>query len=142
MITTQRILVLFLLLMLGACGDEPAEQDSGSSEPADEARTEASAETRTEPKAWRLIADGAVVIDVRSKTEFEQGHLEQAQLMPHDQIADLIKQSDIPQDQQIVLYCRSGNRAGKAQETLERLGYQLVLNAGGYETLMKYKPQE
>jgi len=32
-----------------------------------------------------------------------------------------------------VLYCRTGRRSGGAQETLQKLGYREVINAGGYE---------
>jgi phage shock protein E len=36
----------------------------------------------------------------------------------------------------VIVFCRSGRRAGKAKETLEQLGYTKVLNAGGLEDLM------
>jgi phage shock protein E len=34
---------------------------------------------------------------------------------------------------EIVLYCRSGQRSGLAQESLKALGYTRVFNAGGYQ---------
>jgi len=36
----------------------------------------------------------------------------------------------------VIVFCRSGRRAGKAKETLEQLGYTKVLNAGGLEDLV------
>jgi phage shock protein E len=35
-----------------------------------------------------------------------------------------------------VLYCRSGRRAGEAQQVLESMGYRQVINAGGYSDLL------
>lgn len=35
----------------------------------------------------------------------------------------------------IVVYCRSGRRASKAEETLKSKGYKTVLNAGGFDDL-------
>lgn len=93
-----------------------------------------------EQQAWQHIANGAIIIDVRSKEEFDQGNLEHAKLIPYNEIGSKIKDVTQKLDQQIVLYCRSGGRAGKALKTLSDLGYTNVLNAGGYEALLKAKP--
>jgi phage shock protein E len=39
-------------------------------------------------------------------------------------------------DATVVIYCRSGRRAGKAKEVLESHGYSHVLNAGGYDDVV------
>ena len=74
-------------------------------------------------------------IDVRTQEEWESGHLEQAVLIPHGEIADRIGEVTSDKDAKIVLYCRSGGRAGRAKEALEGLGFTNVENAGGYEDI-------
>ncbi|EAT11979.1 rhodanese-like domain-containing protein [Bermanella marisrubri] len=79
-----------------------------------------------------LFAD-TFLLDVRTPQEFEQGHAYSAVLIPHDQIES--QQAKLPKDkdQEIKVYCRSGNRAGKAVKTLNALGYNNVENIGGLE---------
>jgi phage shock protein E len=43
-------------------------------------------------------------------------------------------------DATVVIYCRSGRRAGKAKEVLESHGYSNVLNAGGYDDVVGLFP--
>ena len=80
-------------------------------------------------------ADETIFIDVRSADEYAEGHIDGALLMPHDQIADLIGKANISKESSITLYCRSGRRAEMARQTLEKLGYTNVINAGGYDQL-------
>jgi rhodanese-related sulfurtransferase len=62
------------------------------------------------------------VLDVRSPEEFAAGHVPGAVNIPHDQVASRL--AEIPKDKEVVLYCRSGRRAGLAAETLEANGYK------------------
>ncbi len=43
---------------------------------------------------------------------------------------------ELPRDRTIVTYCKTGGRAGKARDILERNGFKVV-NGGGYETIRK-----
>ena len=68
------------------------------------------------------------VIDVRTKAEWNTGHLEGAL---HIEWQDILKvPSDIQKDEEIFLYCRSGNRSGKATKVLIEAGYVNAKNAG------------
>lgn len=89
-------------------------------------------------EARRLIKDGAKVVDVRTDTERATlGHYPQDIHIPsaalkHSAGAQLNK------NEHIVLYCNSGQRARKAAETLQELGYKNVhYIAGPYTTLME-----
>jgi phage shock protein E len=93
-----------------------------------------------EAKAWRLIEGGALVIDVRTPEEFAGGHLANAVLIPHNQVSGRLSEFGDDKQAQIVVYCRSGNRAGKADAILREAGYENVFNGGGYEPLMQSKP--
>ena len=68
------------------------------------------------------------VIDVRSEAEWNTGHLEGAL---HIEWQDILQISpDISKDEQIYLYCRSGNRSEKATKILLEAGYINAKNAG------------
>lgn len=75
----------------------------------------------------------ALVIDVRSQEEWNSGHLEDAILLPHTDIANQIVEYSADPQQVIYLYCRSGNRAGYAKTLLEELGYENVYNLGSVQ---------
>ena len=68
------------------------------------------------------------VIDVRTEAEWNTGHLEGAL---HIEWQDILKvSSDLQKDEEIFLYCRSGNRSGKATKILLEAGYVNAKNAG------------
>jgi len=75
----------------------------------------------------------AVWIDTRTAEEYAEGHLEQAALIPYDVIEEGVAALQLPKDAPIYLYCRSGNRAGKAKLVLEAQNYTNVINVGGLE---------
>ncbi|MBT3201936.1 MAG: rhodanese-like domain-containing protein [Phycisphaerales bacterium] len=72
-----------------------------------------------------------LIIDVRTAREFSDDHIAEAINIPYNLIADRIGDLGIKKDHEIVLYCRSGARAGVALTTLKALGYTKVTNAGG-----------
>ena len=68
------------------------------------------------------------VVDVRTEAEWDTGHLEGAL---HIEWQDIMKiSSSIRKDEEIFLYCRSGNRSGKATKILIDAGYINAKNAG------------
>jgi phage shock protein E len=77
----------------------------------------------------------ALLIDVRTAEEFAAGSLPGALNINHLQIAGQIASVVPDKDTPVVLYCRSGNRSGIAQETLQQLGYTQVINAGAFVSL-------
>jgi phage shock protein E len=82
-----------------------------------------------------LIESGAVVIDVRSPSEFARQHIDGGLNIPHTVIDRELK--DQAKDQSIILYCQSGARATAAKRTLENAGYTQVINAGSMHGLLK-----
>ena len=68
--------------------------------------------------------NGGFLLDVRTTAEWEQdGHLENATLIPHSDLED--REAELPEDKDalILLYCRSGNRSQDAAKTLLDLGF-------------------
>ncbi len=61
------------------------------------------------------------ILDVRSKSEFEEGHIKGAINIPHGEIIDEIERLKAI-DKTIVVHCRSGYRAGKAESMMRKNG--------------------
>ena len=77
---------------------------------------------------YSLSGMSLTVIDVRTEAEWNTGHLEGAL---HIEWQDILKiSSDVDKDEEIFLYCRSGNRSGKATKILIEAGYVNTKNAG------------
>lgn len=70
------------------------------------------------------------LIDVREDWEHEECNIG-GQLIPLGDLASKIHQADVPEDQDIVVYCRSGSRSAMAQQILIELDYPHVLNLEG-----------
>ena len=112
-----------------------------SARPAQEAGTVGTA-VAIERVAWDAIGRGAPVIDVRTDEEFRQGHLPGAVNIPYDQVPSRLGELPADKTRPIVLYCRSGRRSGIAKQSLEALGFTNAINAGGYEAMMRARPQD
>lgn len=69
-----------------------------------------------------------VVIDVRTEDEWKTGHLDGAINIEWQDILKI--SSAYKKDEEIYLYCRSGNRSGKANKILIDAGYTNTINAG------------
>ena len=84
---------------------------------------------------YSLSGMSLTVIDVRTEAEWNTGHLEGAFHIEWQDILEL--SSNIPKDEEIYLYCRSGNRSGKATKILLDAGYVNAKNAGSISEASK-----
>ena len=75
--------------------------------------------------------ESRIIIDVRTESEWLSGRLQGASHITLSEIKNKIKVFEPNQDAEIMLYCRSGNRSGKAKTILEDMGYTNVKNIGG-----------
>ena len=66
--------------------------------------------------------DNLVLIDVRSVTEFAEGHLKDAQHLALEDMGDLANIALIPEDANVYLYCSNGNRSMTAASLLKIQG--------------------
>ena len=80
----------------------------------------------TATEAETLIDNGALLVDVRTETEYNTKHIRGAINIPYDEISSI----DADKDKEIILYCRSGARAEEAAKELISLGYTKVYNLG------------
>lgn len=85
------------------------------------------------PKDAKEIMDNeeSIVLDVRTKDEYDQGHIEGAVLLPVDEISSKAEEVLKDKKAKILVYCRSGNRSATAAKTLIKMGYENVLDFGG-----------
>lgn len=77
------------------------------------------------------LSQYAMVIDVRTDSEWNDGHLEGAELIgiADSDFVDRLNQLDKNEDYYI--YCRSGNRAGQAIDIMRDIGFTGELANGG-----------
>jgi len=84
------------------------------------------------------VNDSVVWIDVRSQREYRRGHIEGAINIPHGDIGHRIF-VEVPNTfTEVHIYDGSqGTFAGIALEMLMEIGFQEVINEGGYEALLE-----
>lgn len=80
-----------------------------------------------------LVKQGALILDVRTKGEFSQGHIKGSTNIPVDELK--MHLGKLKKDQTIIACCRSGNRSAMAKSVLEQNGFKQVFNGGGWEQL-------
>jgi phage shock protein E len=80
----------------------------------------------------KQLAEGAVVIDVRSPEEFRSGHVPNAVNIPLGELRESLPRRVKDKSQVLLLHCLSGGRSGIAQQQIKGMGYQNVFNLGSY----------
>jgi rhodanese-related sulfurtransferase len=80
-----------------------------------------------EAKTYR--DNGAFILDVRTQEEWDQGHIPGATLIPLDELPARL--SEIPEDVDIVVVCRSGNRSAEGRDILLSAGFSAVTSMDG-----------
>ena len=113
-----------LTAALAACARQQASNASG-----------APAETAARPAAAARNATPPVYVDVRTPAEFAAGHVAGAINIPYDQMPQRWTELDSLRARPVVLYCRSGHRAGIALQELQTHGFTGAVNGGGLEGL-------
>ena len=75
-----------------------------------------------------VLKKGAILVDVRSKQEYDEGHMEGAILLPEYDIKKKANMLLPNKNMNIIVYCSSGTRSKKAKEELKNMGYKNVYN--------------
>ena len=109
----KRSLILFSMLLLVGCGSIKSGKISCSE------------------KNVVLDYDNSILIDVRTSSEYESGHLEGAINIPYEDIVKGVsKLEDVDFNTNIIVYCKSGGRSNQAFESLKSAGYTNVYDLG------------
>ena len=127
--TLWTFLLLLLLLSLGACSAK-GDAEIGNTE---ENKAAPAFRTISAEEAYQMMAESPnfILIDVRTESEYREGRIEDAILIPNDEIEARAKAELPDKDQLIFVYCRSGVRSANAAGTLAGMGYSNVYNMGG-----------
>lgn len=80
-----------------------------------------------------LIKNNAVLVDVRTPQEYAGGHVPNSINIPLGEIQQRLGKLN-PQ-QEIIVFCRSGNRSSQAQSILEKNGFTKVVNGGTWQNV-------
>lgn len=86
--------------------------------------------TITSDEVVDLLKKDAILLDVRSESEYDGGHIPNAILLNVNDVENKIKDVSSDYDQAIIVYCRSGNRSATAAQTLIDMGYRNVYDLG------------
>lgn len=78
-------------------------------------------------EALELINDGAIIVDVRTRNEYDNGHIKDAINVPLDEIETL----DYDKETTLIVYCASGVRSLEAVNILKNKGYTSLYNLDG-----------
>ena len=81
------------------------------------------------------IKAGALVVDVRTPEEYSTGHYPGALNIPVDEVEARLAEFGDDKGKEVVVYCKSGRRSGKAKGILEAKGFKNVTNAGGFRDM-------
>jgi rhodanese-related sulfurtransferase len=80
-------------------------------------------------EAYQRYQDGAFVLDVRTPEEWDDYHAPDTTLIPLDELPDRL--GELPQDEEIVVVCRSGNRSQEGRDILLDAGFEQVTSMTG-----------
>lgn len=139
------IISLCFVLILFACGTTQEDETKSTNE-------DLGTQTTQQNNTFSIISAEAafemmnenedyVILDVRTKAEYDSGHIEGALLLPNEEIGTDEIEILPDKDKLILVYCRSGNRSKQASQKLVDLGYTNVFEFGGiidwpYETVV------
>lgn len=116
------------------------EEESGQTEQEDAVRAEYHKISAEDAKERMDSGDDIIILDVRTKEEYEESHIPGAVLIPNETIG-IGKPELLPDtDREILVYCRSGRRSAQAAKKLVEAGYTQIYDFGGiidwpYETV-------
>ena len=81
--------------------------------------------------AVRLLNQGALMLDVRSKAEFDSGHVIDARHVPQEELASSAEALKKYREKVVIVCCESGTRSSAATRVLAAQGYSKVANLRG-----------
>lgn len=70
-----------------------------------------------------------VILDVRTPSEFDDGHIEGALNIPVDDLEGRL--DELSEDEELLVYCRTGNRSTRAVGVLEDAGFTKIFHMDG-----------
>ena len=114
------------LALLSGCALSKAKKDT------EDMTDKAAYQKISAEEAYEMMASQeVVVVDVRTRKEYDGGHIENAVLVPSESIGSEMPGALPDKEATLLIYCRSGRRSKEAAQKLLSLGYQSVYDFGG-----------
>lgn len=127
--------LLIMLVTLVSCGNQGNVNDTvydNETETMVKEEVKAVSKKISAEEAKKMMDEGGVrIIDVREPSEYADGHVPGAELLPLGDIKSGQLSTIGDKDEVILLYCRSGNRSGQAASYLVDQGYTNIYDFGG-----------
>ena len=154
----KQFLLMIVVMAVVGCGEYREAMDEKIAEAKADAEAKAAANSKpgqnTPPKHTndplslikeRISKNEAILVDVREKYEWEDGHLQSAIFLPLSGLKEggtsesfTTKLSvKLPKDKIVYCHCASGGRVLPASAILQKLGYDARPLKSGYELLLK-----
>lgn len=114
----KKIIIVLIVLLVVGCGEKSPEK----------ALVEVLPITQSEVNNMITSKDNFTLVDVRTKVEFDSGHIKGAINIPLNEIEST---SMLNKESKIVVYCQSGARSAEAAQKLVSNGYLYVYDMGG-----------
>lgn len=140
----MRIFIMAAIVLALACDNSRTESQSGSqSESKPGAQSESTAQAPAPSASVGAVAEIAqqsllsqpagesLILDVRTPEEYAAGHVPNAINVPHDEIEAHLAELEARKNGPVVVYCKSGRRAGLAAEALAKAGFTNLLHLTG-----------
>jgi rhodanese-related sulfurtransferase len=87
-------------------------------------------------EAKDMLENGAVIIDVRERHEYDSGHVPGAPLIPVNTV--YARREELPKDKDVIFICAVGQRSALAAEMAAAAGLTRLFNVeGGTEAWIK-----
>lgn len=87
--------------------------------------------TAEDAKGIMDSGEDCIILDVRERDEYNDGHISNAILIPYTEIENKAEEMLPNKDKLILVYCRSGRRSKIAAESLVKIGFTNVKEFGG-----------
>lgn len=99
-------------------------------------------EVITPTELYYYDLSNSILVDVRSKLEFSNSHIDGAINIPVDNLRERL--SELDKNKEIIVYCQVGLRGYVAERILKQKGFKVKNLTGGYKTasMLNYKPKE
>lgn len=128
------ILLALTLLFLTACAataDRPVQPNEEAPSTMNQQVAGRYKKITPEEAKTKMDAGNVTIVDVRTQSEYDEGYIPGAILVPNETIGDTLPEALPNQEAVLLVYCRSGRRSKEAAEKLAALGYQTVYDFGG-----------
>lgn len=127
----KKIFLIMMTVLVGVLLVGCAGASSGSSS----ANNSEAYHKITPEQAKRMMVENpkAIILDVRTASEYTEKHIPKAKLVPNEDIKDQ-PIAGVNKEDVVLVYCRTGHRSKQASDKLVKMGYQHIYDFGGITT--------